>query len=137
MLTSSSLALVPPRQKVLKQVTQELQCDVLEGKSRAVEELEQVQVVLQVAQGGDILVTESRITLVDNVLEVLRGYLGGRDVQGEDVEGELGKGQVLPALPIGGGGDLLGDVEAAVGGEALEHDLLEGQLLQGGNKGYD
>ena len=43
---AASLALVPAHQEVLEQVTEELQCHVLEGKSRPVEELQQVYVPL-------------------------------------------------------------------------------------------
>lgn len=128
MLTSADLALVPPRQEVFKQISQELQRHILERESRAVEQLEQVQVVLQVSQGGDVLMTERRVAPADDILEVFGWYLGGGDVQGQDVEGELGKGQVLPALPVGGRWDLFGDVQATVGGEALENYIFERQL---------
>lgn len=92
------------------------------------EELEQIEIVLQMPEGRDIVMAEGRIAPVDDVLEVVGGYLGGRNVQRQDVEGELGEGQVLPALPVRSGGDLLGDVQAAIGGEALEDDILKRQL---------
>ena len=128
MLTSSNLALIFPRQEVFKQVAQELQRNILESEGRAVEQLEQVQVVLQVSQGRDLVVSEGRVTSVDDALEVVRWYLGARDVQRQDVVGEVGEGQVFPVLPVCGGGDLLGDVQATVVGEALEDDVFEGEL---------
>lgn len=128
LLTSSDLALILPGQEVLEQVPQELQRDVLEGEGWAVEQLEQVQVALQVPQGRDLVVPEGRVAPVDDPPEVFGRDLGARDVQGQDVEGELGEGQVFPVLPVRGGGDLLGDVQAAVVGEALEDDILEGEL---------
>lgn len=91
-------------------------------------QLEQIQVVLQVLQRRDGLVAEGRIAPVDDVLEVFGGYFGGGDVQRQDVVGEVGEGQVLPALPIGGEGDLFGDIQAAVGSEALEDDIFKGEL---------
>lgn len=135
MLTSSNLAHVFPRQEVLEQVAQELQRNVLEGEGRPVEQLKQVQVVLEVSQGCDLVMSEGGVTLVDDGLEVLRGYLGGRDVQRQDVVGELGEGQVFPVLPVGGGGDLLGDIEATVVGETLEDDVFEGELSTGTSVG--
>lgn len=71
---------------------------------------------------------EGGITPVDDAPEVVGRDLGGRDVEGKDVKGELGKWQILPALPTGRLRDLLGDVQAAVGGKALEHDVFERQL---------
>lgn len=127
-LTSPDLSLIPPGQEVLEKVAQKLQRNILEGERRAVEQLEQVQVVLQVPQGRDILVAEGRVALVYDVLEVFGRYLRGGDVEGQDVEGKLGKGQVLPALPVRGDRDLLGDVQAAVGGETLEDNVFERKL---------
>lgn len=49
------------------------------------------------------------------------------------MEGELGERQVFPALPARCGGDFFGDVQAAIGGEALEHDVFEGQLQSVGS----
>lgn len=77
---------------------------------------------------GSLLVAEGGITPVDDAPEVVGRDLGGGDVERKDVEGELGKWQIFPTLPAGRLRDLLGDVQAAVGGEALEHDVFEGQL---------
>jgi hypothetical protein len=71
---------------------------------------------------------EGRIAAADDVLEVVGRDFGGRDVERQDVEGEVDEGQVLPGLPLRRRGDLLGDVQAAVGGETLEDDVLEGEL---------
>ena len=79
-------------------------------------------------QGCGLLVAEGGITPVDDAPQVFGRDLGGGDIEGEDVEGELGEGQVFPALPATRLRDLLGDVQAAVGGEALQHDIFEGQL---------
>ena len=96
------------------------------------EQLEQMQVLLLVeCDGGhDVLGAECRVAAVDDVLEVCGGDLGRGDVEGEDLESEVCEGEVLPlGRPvIGQRGDLLGDEEAAVGGEALEDDFLEGEL---------
>lgn len=123
------LPLVPAHQEVLEQVAEELQRHVLEGKGRPVEELQEVDVVLEVDQGGDLLGAEGRVAAADDVLEVIGGDLRGRDVERQDVEGEVNEREVLPGLPPLGDGDRLRDVQAAVGGEALEDDLLKGELL--------
>lgn len=126
--TLSSLALVLAHEEVFKQVAEELQRNVLEGKGRAVEELEEVEVVVQVAERCGVGVAEGGIASVDDALEVFGGDLGGGDVEREDLVGEVGKGEVLPVLPVGDLGDVLGDEETAVAGETLENDLLEGEL---------
>lgn len=53
-----------------------------------------------------------------------------RDVEGEDLKGQLLKGTVFPFGPpiFGQGGDLFWDEQAAVLGEPLENDIFEGQL---------
>lgn len=99
-LTSSNLALVFPRQEIFEEVAQELQRDILESKCRPVEQLQEVQVILEVSQGGHVLVTKGRVAPVDDVLEVLGGDLSGRNVERQDVEGEVGERQVLPAVPV-------------------------------------
>lgn len=73
---------------------------------------------------------EGRIAPVDDVLEVFSRYLSGRDVQRQDVVGKLGKGQVLPTLPVRRRGYLFGNVETAIGSETLEDDIFEGQLCR-------
>lgn len=93
-------------------------------------QLEQVHIILQMPQGRDIVVAESRVAPVDDVLEVFSRYLSGRDVQRQDVVGKLGKGEVFPALPIRRSWNLFGDVEAAVGGETLEDDVFKRQLCK-------
>lgn len=67
---------------------------------------------------------------MDNVLQVGRWDLGGRDVAGKDLVCEVFEGQVLPlGRPvIGEGRDLLWDEETAVRGKTLQYNLLEGEL---------
>ena len=88
-----------------------------------------MDVVLEMYQGRDVVGAEGGVTAADDVLEVLGGDLGGRDVKRQNVEGEVNEREVLPGLPFRRGGDVLGDVQAAVGGEALQDDLLEGELV--------
>jgi hypothetical protein len=88
-----------------------------------------VDVPLQLDERGDVGGPESGVAAADDVLEVLGRDLGGRDVERQDVEGKINEREVLPGLPLLGGGNLMGNVQTAVGGEALEDDLLEGELL--------
>lgn len=78
----ASLALVLAHEEVFEEVTQTLEGDVLESESRAVDELEQVQVVLGVQCGdrGALGVAECRVGLVDDGLEVLGRDFGGGDI---------------------------------------------------------
>lgn len=62
------LALVLSREEVLEKVTKELQRAVLEGVARAVEEFEEVQVVLELDEGCDFLGAECRVASVDDAL---------------------------------------------------------------------
>ena len=78
----ASLSLVLAHKEVFEEVTQALEGDVLERERWAVEELQQVQVLLgiQCGDGGALGVAECRVGLVDNGLEVLGGDFGGRDI---------------------------------------------------------
>ncbi len=126
--TLARLALVLAHEKVLKQVADKLQRHVFKRKRRPVEQLEQVVAVAEVHERRRVGVAKRRVAALHNVAEV-----GGRDLVRGDVErqnlvGQVGKGEVLPGLPAGGRGDGLGDEEAAIGGEALEDNLLKGEL---------
>lgn len=78
----ASLSLVLAHKEVFEEVTQTLEGDVLESERWAVEELQQVQVLLGVQRGdgGALGVTECRVGLVDDGLEVLGGDFGGGDI---------------------------------------------------------
>jgi len=75
----TGLIFVAPDQKVLEKVSNKLESHVLECERRAVEELEEVQILLLVEcyQRGDILCAESGVARVDDALKVLGGDLGG------------------------------------------------------------
>lgn len=78
----ASLSLVLTHKEVLEEIAQALKCNVLESESRAVEELQQVQVLLGIQRGdrGALGVAECRVGLVDDGLEVLGGNFGGGDI---------------------------------------------------------
>lgn len=128
MPTTSSLALILPRKKVLKQVTHELQRNILECKRRPVKKLKQVVLAFEMDKRRDLAVSKRRVAPVDDVAQIVRGDLGRRDVQRQDLVRQLRKGQVLPALPRFGVGNLLRDVQAAIGGQAAQDNFLERAL---------
>ena len=62
------------------------------------EQLEEVQVaVLQVLQRGDILRPEGRVASVDQSLQINRRDFRGRDVEAENLQGDLLVCEVFPA----------------------------------------
>lgn len=71
---------------------------------------------------------ECRVAAVDDILEIGRRDLARRNVQRQDLVGEVGEAQILPRLPVLSSGDLLGDVETAIVSEALEDDFFERKL---------
>lgn len=128
----SALALIPANKEVFEQVAQKLQRYILEGERRTVEKLQQMYVLVLVERygRGDVFCAEGSIAAVDNVFEVGGGDLGGRDVEGEDFVCEILEGQVMPfCSPVAREDrDFFWDEQATVGGKALEHDFLEGEL---------
>jgi len=86
-----ALVLVLSHQEVLEQVSEKLECDILESKGWTVEELEKVEVLglVQSDDRRDVLGAEGRITAVDDVLEVGRRNLRFGDVQREDLMRKL------------------------------------------------
>ncbi len=111
---------------MIVQARQQLHGHVLERQGRAVEQLQQPQTPLQLLQRGDGGVSEAGVGVLRHVPE--RGLVDL--VAGEAPEHVGGHGRIVHA---GIGSQLvrrqlgpdLGDVEAAVGGQAFQDDVEE------------
>ena len=113
-------------QKMLEQVAQQLQRDVLEGERRPVEQLEQPVVGVELAQGrhGDVI--EAGICLVDQSAQL--GLAQGTfDERGENGRGDLLIGSAAQGVqPVAiEARPALRQIKAAVGGKPIQQGLLE------------
>ena len=112
-------ALVARPQHPLEQASDQLQGKILEGQGRAVKQLEQPEVLVELLQGGDRRVTEAGIGLPDQLGKRIFDHRSGNEGADHPL-GQLGVGEA------GEGGDLavrenrpgLGQVEAAVPSQA-------------------
>ena len=99
----SRLVLVPSYEKVLEEVAEELEGDILEREGRAMKQLQEVQVfgLIEGDEWRHIGSAESGIAAVDNSSEILRRYLRLRDIEGEDLISQFLERVVSPfALPV-------------------------------------
>ena len=116
-------------EQVLKDIAQKLQGHVLEGQGRPVEQLQDVTVAL-LDQRGDLRVVEGAVRSFDQLAQVV-----WRDIIDKEAEHGCCQLRIAELAPLAQGfvGDLRdrgGQQQAAVGGKAHHHGLLEGY---GGN----
>lgn len=78
----ASLSLIFAHEEIFKKVTQALERNVFESKGWSVEEFKEVEVVLgiQCGNGCTLRVTEGRVGLFDDSLQIFRGNFRRRDV---------------------------------------------------------
>src|SRR5882672_7824182 len=114
-------------QRVLEEIAEELERDVLEGERRPVGEAEEIDTRLELFDRGDIVAAEDlfRVSRIDEPLQVARGNVVGEPRQ--DRERQLRVAHAAHRGKIGGTEfrKFLGQIQAAVGREALEQDLGE------------
>lgn len=72
-------------------------------------------VAVELDERCNILAAKSRVTSIDNVLEVCRGNLRWRNVERHDFVGQVRETQVLPAFPGSSLWNVLGNIESAIG----------------------
>ena len=123
------LALVPANEEVLEEVSQKLEGNILKSKGWAVEQLEQMEVLLLVesCDGNNVVGTECSVALSDDFLQICFRNLLARDIEGEDLKPKILERQVPPfGMPVASqGGDFFRDEEAAIVGETLQDDIFE------------
>ena len=127
-----SLTGIASSEEVFKEVSDELQGNVLERIGRTVEQLKQVktQILIQGSERGDILSTESGVGLFNKSLKVGSGDLVIGDVKRQNVECQLLEAEILPLLEevLRQVRDLGGDVKASIGSKTLNDGLLKGEV---------
>lgn len=89
------------------------------------EELEDVLLLSNTLERGNLGVTESGVGALDELLEVLARNLLGGDEERVELKGQLGEGEVLPVvLPVfGQSGKMSGNVESSIGSESGQDGL--------------
>ena len=124
--------MVATDEEVLEQVSEELECDILEGECRAVEELKYMQILplIEREERSDVRGAEGRVAPLDDLSQIRMWNLILGNIQREDVKGQLLETRVLPSLlpVLRQRWDFFGDEEAAVGGETFQDDVFEGEL---------
>lgn len=78
---SRRLARVPSQQEELKKVPKELQCNIFECESGAMEQFEDVSFVVDLLQRGDIWMPERAVRLLDQRPKLIPGDLRRRDIE--------------------------------------------------------
>ena len=113
--------LVPPLEEIGKDISQELQSDILERPCRSMPQLHDILVALGLTQRSGQVCPESRVRLVDELFQVGFWDIRSRDKEGQDGVGKFGKRVVGPlGLPVGWQGrDMVVNVETGISSSCL------------------